>query len=182
VKANVSVPLGFFLAPSERTEVFSIFADALAEKSFSLRDLYEISLLSDAGTALRSSADGGFRRRGYHRRHYLCHRHLLESLGSNTLVSLLARCLLFTRTQDTFREFYPQAIADFALGSQQNLISDARRVKIGKLFRVELTQPMEMNARGLTRLFSENRLCGASEGFLSASQHVQIILKGCMGD
>jgi hypothetical protein len=66
VKANVGIPLGIVIAPSERREVFSIFTDVLVEKGFSETDLFEIPLWSDAGTALRSYAKGGVGQKGYH--------------------------------------------------------------------------------------------------------------------
>jgi hypothetical protein len=111
IKANVGIPLGIVIAPSERREIYSIFSHLLAEKGFSRESLFELPLLSDAGTALRSYAKGGSEREGYHRRHYLCYRHLLESLGSGTLVALLARRLLFTNTEKGFRELHPQTLA-----------------------------------------------------------------------
>jgi hypothetical protein len=54
VRANVGIPLGIVIAPSERRDVHSLFADLLAEKGFSRNELFEIPLLSDAGKALRS--------------------------------------------------------------------------------------------------------------------------------
>jgi hypothetical protein len=138
VKANVGIPLGIVMAPSEHRDVFSLFADVLAEKGFSRGDLFELPLLSDAGNALRSYAEGNAGRRGYHRYHDLCDRHLLESLGSGTIVALLARLLLFTPTEEAFREIYPQTIADFVLGCRQNVISAAGRKKFGELFGVDL--------------------------------------------
>jgi hypothetical protein len=47
VKANVGIPLGIVIAPSERRAVYSIFADVRAEKGFSQNDLFEVPLLSD---------------------------------------------------------------------------------------------------------------------------------------
>jgi hypothetical protein len=138
VKANSGIPLGIVMAPSERQAVFSLFADVLAEKGFSRRDLFELPLLSDAGTALRSYAEGNAEREGYHRHHYLCHRHLLESIGSGTIVALIARRLIFTTTEAAFKDIYPQTIADFVLGCRQNLISAPGRRKFAELFGVDL--------------------------------------------
>jgi hypothetical protein len=115
VRTNVGIPLGIVVTPSERREVFASFADLLAEKGFSHESLFELLLLSDAGTALRSYAEGRAGRQGYHRRHYLCYRHLRESLSSGTFVALLARRLLFTRTEDAFRELYPQTLTNCAV-------------------------------------------------------------------
>jgi hypothetical protein len=126
VKANVGIPLGIVMAPNEREAVFSLFVDVLAEKGFSRSDFFEIPLLSDAGTE------------GHHRHHGLCYRHLLESIGSGTMVALLARRLLFTTTEEAFQGMYPQTIADFVLECRQNLISATGHRKFGELFGFDL--------------------------------------------
>jgi hypothetical protein len=41
VKANVGIPLGIVMAPSERQAVFSLFADVIAEKGFSRREPFD---------------------------------------------------------------------------------------------------------------------------------------------
>jgi hypothetical protein len=96
VRANVGMPLGIVIAPGERQDVYLLFADVLAEKGFSRNEPFEISLLSDAGKALRSYAEGNAEREGYDRHHYLSSRHLLDSIRSGTMVAFLARSLLFT--------------------------------------------------------------------------------------
>jgi hypothetical protein len=90
VKANVGIPLGIVMTPSERQAVFEHLANVLAEQGFSRCELFELPLLSDDGTALRSYADGNAEREGYHRHHYLGYRHLLELIGSATIVAILA--------------------------------------------------------------------------------------------
>jgi hypothetical protein len=139
VKANAGIPLGIVIAPSERQAVFSLFADHLAEKGFSRGDPFELPLLSDAGAALRSKAEGNADREGYHRHHCLCYRHLLEAIGSGTIVALVARRLLFTTTKEAFKDIYPQTIADFGLRCRQNLISAPGRRKFAELFGVDLS-------------------------------------------
>jgi hypothetical protein len=129
VKANVGVPFGIVIAPSERRDLFSLFAELLTEKGFSQSDLLEMPLLSDAGTALRRYAQGVAGRGGYHRHHYLCYRQLLEALGSDTLVALLARRLLFTRTENGYKEAYPRAVADFVLDGMKRNESGRRTCK-----------------------------------------------------
>jgi hypothetical protein len=126
------------MALSERQDVFSLFADVLAEKGLSRHELLELPLLSDPGTALRSYAEGNTEREGYHRHHYLCYPHLLGSIGSGTIVALLARGLPFMITEKAFKDIYPQTIADFVLGCRQNLISAPSRRKFAELFGVDL--------------------------------------------
>jgi hypothetical protein len=64
---------------------------------------------------------------------------LWEALRSDTLVARCARRLLFTRTENAYKDDYPQAVADFVLGCQQGMISDRGREKFRKLFGVDLT-------------------------------------------
>jgi hypothetical protein len=73
VKANAGIPLGNAIAPSDKREFFSSFADLLAENGFARDELFQLPLLSDAARALRSYADGRAGRAGYHQRHYLCY-------------------------------------------------------------------------------------------------------------
>jgi hypothetical protein len=58
VKANLGLPLGIVIAPSERREGLSMFADLLAEKDFARGELFEFPLLTDAGKPLQRCADG----------------------------------------------------------------------------------------------------------------------------
>jgi hypothetical protein len=182
VKANVGIPLGIVMALSKRRDVFSIFADLPVEKGFSESDLFEIPFISDAGTALRSYAEGLAGRRGYYGHHYLYYRHLLEALGSDTLVALLARRLLFTRTQNAYQEAYPQTVADFVLGCQQGMISPNGRAKFGNRFGINLTQSDGNACPKRAQMTSGNTPSGASGGLVSALPRVQIILKECRGD
>jgi hypothetical protein len=140
VRAKVGIALGIVMVPSERQAVCSLFAHVLAEKGFSRRELLELPLLSDAGTALRSYAEGNAEREGYRRHHYLCCRHLRESIGSGTIVALRARRLLFTTTEEVFKDIYPYTIAGFVLGCRQNLISAPGRRKFAELFGVDLAR------------------------------------------
>jgi hypothetical protein len=41
-KANLGIPLGIVIAPSEKQKVFSMFADILAEKGFSREELFRL--------------------------------------------------------------------------------------------------------------------------------------------
>jgi hypothetical protein len=56
VCANVGIPLGIVVAPTERREVVDLFASCLADRGFSRNEFYNLPLLSDEGTALNASA------------------------------------------------------------------------------------------------------------------------------
>jgi hypothetical protein len=119
--------------------ILDVFRSSCRER-FCTGELFELQLLSDAGKAHQSYADGRAGQNEYHQRHYRCYRHLLENLGSGTIVALLASYLLFTRTEEAFREIYSQTVAHFVLGCRKQLMSDPGRKKFGKLFGIDLTQ------------------------------------------
>jgi hypothetical protein len=126
--ANVGIPLGLVIAPSERMDVFSMFADLLFTQGFAPEELQRIPLLSDEGAALKKYA------RRYHLWHFLCYRHLLECLGSGTVVALLALRLLFTTTEVQFSECIEQTLSDFAIGCRAEAITENARQKFMEIF------------------------------------------------
>jgi hypothetical protein len=67
---NVGIPLGLVVAPTERHEVFTMFAEALDRAGFSPANLRELPILSDEGRAPELYAQT------HHNDHYLCYRHL----------------------------------------------------------------------------------------------------------
>jgi hypothetical protein len=136
VRANVGVPLGIVIAPSERSQVYAMFADALQQEGFT--DLHRLPLLGDEGKAL-----AGYEDKCQHIAHYFCDPHLLESLGSGTFVALLAYRLLFTQTRRAFDEIIGQTIPDCATGCRMKLISSKGKRKFCHMFEVHQVSPGE---------------------------------------
>jgi hypothetical protein len=132
VSANVGIPLGIVVAPTGRQEVFELFARSLMERGMPRDQFYQLPLLSDEGTPLRAYGIG-------HRKHFLCYRHLLESLGSSTLAAVLARRLLFTKTFAAFNAIVGQTISDFVLGCREGLVTDKAKRKFCRIFGVSFT-------------------------------------------
>jgi hypothetical protein len=132
VSANVGIPLGIVVAPTERQEVFDLFARRLIEGGLPLDQFNKLPLLSDDGTALRAYG-------ARHGKHFLCYRHLLESLGSRTLAAVLARRLLFTKTRATFDAIVGQTLSDFGLGCREGLITEKGKRKFCRIFGVSFT-------------------------------------------
>jgi hypothetical protein len=115
---NVGIPLGIVVAPTERKEVFELFAHQLFGQGFTREELAALPLASDIGQALAAYA------KLYHRWHYFCYRHVLESLGSRTLAAMLALRLMFTRTLADFLAKSGQTLSDFAEGCRARLITE----------------------------------------------------------
>jgi hypothetical protein len=114
---NVGIPLGIVVAPTERSEVYAMFAKALSEHAMvAAEELRRWAVLSDEGTALAKYAS-------LHLAHFLCFRHLLECLGSSTIVAVLAARLLVTLTKEAFEAILPQTLSDFAFACREGLVT-----------------------------------------------------------
>lgn len=133
ISRNVGIPIGLVVAPTERARVFALFAEGLVEHGVcSRQSLASLPLLSDAGRALAKYV------RDFNHRHFLCYRHLLEILGSGTLVAILAARLFFAVTRQAFLDILPQTLSDFALGCRDGLITVKGRGKFAELFGLDL--------------------------------------------
>jgi hypothetical protein len=84
VAANVGIALGIVIGQSETIEMNKVFSQVLCEQGISREQFSGLPLLSDEASALISSA------KSHRERQFFCYRHILESLGSGTLVALLA--------------------------------------------------------------------------------------------
>jgi hypothetical protein len=75
--------------------------------SFGLTNFFEDKIfLSDMDTAIKKLI------RTLHSTQYICYRHLIESFGSNTLLSIVINCLLFTSSEQELELELPQALSD----------------------------------------------------------------------
>jgi hypothetical protein len=81
------------------------------------------------------------------------------------------------RTEDAFREVYPQSVADFVLGCQRNVISVSGREKFCKLFGVDPIQSDGNEClRTHTDVFTEQALWGERGiifGDAACSNHIE---------
>jgi hypothetical protein len=121
VKGNVGIPLGVVIAPTE------------SWMTFWRENLFELSLLSDEGRAVRSYSDGNAENSGHHRYHSVCDRYLLESLRYGTSVALFARRLLFTNTEQAFTDELHQILSDCAMAYQRKLVKPSTIERFAKM-------------------------------------------------
>jgi hypothetical protein len=97
--------------------VFDLFGETSKAHVFVRDELRAAPLLRDVDTALKADALNS------HERHFRCSRHMLESLGSRTVIAVRARRLLFTKTpaaddkllQPTLSGFTARYRADFII-------------------------------------------------------------------
>jgi predicted transcriptional regulator len=136
-----------------------------------------VRILSDAGTALRSYAEGGLDGEGIIGTITFVSLTCWNLWGFDTLVALLARRLLSTRTENACVEDYPQTASDFVMGCEQDLICPAGREKFSRLFGVDLAQSNGNEyARTAANVFREQALWGErgmTFGVAACSNHLE---------
>jgi hypothetical protein len=131
VIANYGMPLGLIVSPTEREESYRLFDKAL--KRLGLPALVDLTpVLSDQGGGLKAYC------KGHESSHFLCFRHLLESLGSHTYVAMLGRRLFFTSSEREYRELKAITILDFQIGCQEDAINAKGASRFRKLFGLSL--------------------------------------------
>jgi hypothetical protein len=107
---NYGVPLGVLFGPTETADLYQLFAQALTADGtgFTKDELREMPLLSDEGAGLIAYGDK------WHKDHFFCYRHWLESLGGRTIVTVLARRLLFTFSEAQYLDILPSVLSNYA--------------------------------------------------------------------
>jgi hypothetical protein len=169
VKANVGIPIGIVVAPSERQEMYNLFAATLFRHGLSPDELKNLPLLSDSGSALAAYA------LIYQPEHYECFRHFLESLGSKTVAALLGRRLLFTLTERQFIEIVEQTMCDFQLACHRGLVTTQGRKRFIKIFHVTMPSSSSDLPTCDVSLFRKQALWGprGARGVAACSNHVE---------
>jgi hypothetical protein len=131
VARNVGIPLGIVVVPTDRSTVFEIFARQFVKQGgMSSEAFARLALLSDQVTALARYAA-----LLHHQRHFLCLRHLLDILGSGTLVALLEGRIMFTVTEASFNASISQMRSDFTFGSHDGVTTEEGRKEGRKLLK-----------------------------------------------
>jgi hypothetical protein len=108
VIANHGIPAGLTLAPGKRVVSYKLFSNHFFDMNPWLTKIVEYLLLpTDAGIAVGSFA------RLCSRHHYFCYCHLVENLQAKTLVSILARKVLFAGSRKESEELRPATCQKF---------------------------------------------------------------------
>jgi ubiquitin C-terminal hydrolase len=102
---NVAVPLGFIMTPTEHTDTYTNFMQALWELIPS-GERKRVDVLSDQGPGLISFC------KTHGIKQYFCHRHLIEKFGASSPAGMLAARVLRCQTVEEYQELHPQFIAE----------------------------------------------------------------------
>ena len=111
VIANRGLACGLVIAPTERKEMFTAFDD-LSQIDFAR------PILSDMGKAIKAYA-----KTKPDQRHFWCHRHLLEAIGSSSYAVHLFMPLLHATSEAQFMGHLPQFCADVAMFASAGVIN-----------------------------------------------------------
>ena len=115
VIANRGLAYGLAIAPTEREDLYFHFHRLL---KFQETGLPHPPALADLGTAI-----SGFARESEVPL-FMCHRHLLEAIGSASFAVSLFRPLLRALSEDEFLSYLPQFVNDIATFTNYGLISE----------------------------------------------------------
>jgi hypothetical protein len=138
VVANYGFPLGLAVAPTERTEIYQLFDQAISVREIGVGLCQTKPILSDQGKALMAYCTG------YESSHYFCFRHLLELLGSHTYVAMLGRRLFFTGSRAEYTELKRITVIDFAIGCKEGAISAKGAQHFCDFFGLSLSEDMNV--------------------------------------
>lgn len=124
---NAAIPLGIVLGPSESSHLFDVFYK-FVKTIFPTANLQKFSILSDEGSAIKLFA------KIHNIKQFFCYRHLLEKIGSNSVIGEIARLLLFQPTKELYNNILPQAISDINAYLEESIVSKAQVEKFRNIF------------------------------------------------
>ena len=112
---NASLPLGLVLGPSEHQNLFLDFFNFL-ELFFANYNIFPV--LSDQGSAIITFC------KIKNIKQFFCYRHILEKFGSQSILAIYARMLLFTTKIEIYEKKLDQVLSDVNLLIQNHVISE----------------------------------------------------------
>jgi hypothetical protein len=129
---NENFPLGLQISPTESFLHYFTFIQNL-EQTFNLHNFFHGKFfLSDMGTAIKQLV------KQLGAKHFFCYRHLIESFGSSTFLSLVVNHLLFTSCEEEFLDILPQALSDLNHLLRIGEINKTQNKKLLKYFPIKL--------------------------------------------
>ena len=124
---NASIPLGIVLGPSESFHLFDLFYN-FNQSILPSIDFKKFPILSDEGLAIQSFANH------YELIHFFCFRHLIEKVGSNSILGEITRRLLFQPSIEGYKNALKQALEDIHQYLLANIVQISQVRKFQKIF------------------------------------------------
>jgi hypothetical protein len=162
---NKSIPLGLFLFKTETAEVYKAFFRMLLDLGIPIEFLQSKGYLTDEGRGLKSALhEYGFIR-------FSCYRHLIEKMGSATILGIITRRLLFTSTQYAYEAKLHESILELGQLINNDIINQKQLKKFCKNFDLTITEDKYIE---ITTLDHHNALGKRAElGIATCSNHLE---------
>ena len=133
---NTSVPMGLIIAPTEATAIYTElwqFMKEIEEKLNKVGRILPNIILSDMGQALKSFCEN------QNLTQFICHRHILESFGSNSHIMNIVRKVIESLTSEELENRIKQALFELEEYLARNKISKDQLDKFGTLIGANLS-------------------------------------------
>jgi hypothetical protein len=162
---NKSIPIGLFLCDGEKRELFSNFIEMLLSLGVPIDFLQAKGFLTDEGTGLKSAL------KQFNLTRHSCFRHLIEKMGSNSVMGTITRRLLFCSTQAAYASKMYEAIFEVRQLFEKDEIKENQVKTFCKIFDLELDNDEFIV---LTQLDHHNALwLRANQGIATCSNHLE---------
>jgi hypothetical protein len=131
---NKSIPLGLFLYNGEKRELFSNYIEMLLNHGVPIEVLQSKGFLTDEGTAIKATM------KQFNLTRYSCYRHLIEKMGSSSILGTITRRLLFCSTQIAYASKINEAILEIRELYNKGDIKENQVKKFSKIFDLSLCE------------------------------------------
>jgi hypothetical protein len=178
VVRNHSITLGLFFSTSENSELYEHFFKLLKFSGITEDAIRKKPFMSDEGAALRSAIS----KNASH--HFLCFRHIIEKFGSNSILGMIVKKLLFSITPEQYRSNLETALPKIRYSHSKHLISDVQlkrfRLTFGvdDAFRLPAIEEVYNMPHGLWHHL--NDAIGTTTNHLEGHHHIIKVLLGLL--
>jgi hypothetical protein len=162
---NKSIPLGLFLFKSENAEMYKMFFKMLLDAGIPLAVIRSKGYLTDEGTSIYSALHH------FSCTRYSCYRHLIEKMGSATILGIITRRLLFTSTRIVYEAKLRESLLEIQQLWNTEIITKEQVQKICNIFDLVLNPNGEIQT---TTLDHHNTLWKRAQyGIATCSNHIE---------
>ena len=130
---NAAIPLGISIGPSEKSDLYSLFFKFF-NSIYNDFNISKYCFLSDQGKSIKKFINEN----SLERNHFLCFRHIIESIGSHTPGAVLTRRLLYKASIDEYEASLPQVLNDIKHMLEISMITQKQFEKILRVFNLDL--------------------------------------------
>jgi hypothetical protein len=162
---NKSIPLGLFFYNGEKRELFSNFIEMVLQHGAPIELLQSKGFLTDEGTAIKATM------KQFHLTRHSCYRHLIEKMGSSSVLGAITRRLLFCSTRIAYETKINEAILEIRQLYEIGKITEKQVIKFSKLFDLSIS---DAELLVVDTLDHHNALwLRAIQGIASCSNHLE---------